>query len=172
MANRLYGIIDTRSPRTPYMCLWRDPDPTRGRAAAESGPPREILLFCGFGTSDWTPPANLVAHAEQAMRRDQANVTIGWTWRDGAYAMNRLEVWISNLAEERDFRSVWYDGEIAGLAIDRQDIVFPRSPVDPIAFAVTASLPRRYNKFEAARAPTARFTMAGFAPPIPDWVLY
>lgn len=172
MANRLYGIIDTRSPKTPYMCLWRDPDPTRCRAGAGSGPPNEILLFCGFGTSAWTPSANLVEHAEQAMRRDQANVAIGWKWRDGAYAMTRLEVSIGNLAQERDFRSVWYDGEIAGLAIDRQEIVFPKSPVDSIAFAVTASLPRRYNKSEAAKAPTASLTMEGTAPPIPDWLLY
>jgi hypothetical protein len=172
MANKLYGIIDTRSPRTPYMCVWRDPDPSRFRAEADSGPPNEILLFCGFGTSAWEPPASLIEHAEQAMRRDDAKVTIKWKRRGDGYAMTRFEVSVSNLAQGRDFRSVWYDDEVARLDFERLEIHFPKSPVDPLRFAVATSLPRRYNKFEAAKAPIAKFTMEGTAPPIPDWVLY
>lgn len=172
MANRLYGIIETRSPRTPYMCVWRDPDPTRSRAGADAGPPNDILLFCGFGTSAWEPPANLMEQAEQAMRRDQAKVTIRWTRREGVLVMTRLEVEIGNMAEGRDFRSAWFDDEITGLDFQRKEIEFPNSPVDPIAFAVNASLPRRFNQRQPATGPTASFAMEGTAPPIPDWVLY
>lgn len=171
-ANKLYGIIETRSPKTPYFCAWRDTDPTRFGAKANAGPPHQIFLVCGFGTSAWSPPANLVEHAEQAMSRDEARVAMGWTRRDGGYVMERLEISVKNTAAGRDFRSVWFDDEIAGLNIDQQDIAFPNSAVDPITFAITASLPRRYNKGEAATAPTGTFTIAGTAPPIPDWVLY
>lgn len=172
MANKLYGIIESRSPKTPYFCVWRDTDPTRFRAKADAGPPHEIFLTCGFGTSAWSPPENLAEHAEQAMRRDEARVVVGWTRRDGGYAMNRIEVSVDNLAAGRNFRSVWFGDEIAGLAIRPQDITFPTSPVDSITFAITASLPRRYNEGEPTTAPTVTFTMAGTAPPIPDWVLY
>lgn len=172
IANNLYGNIETRSPSTPYICCWRDTDPSRFRAPADAGPPHEIFLVCGFGTSAWSPPASLMEQANQAMQRDQANVMIGWSRREGGYAMTRLEVAVSNLAAGRDFRSVWFGDEIAGLAIQRHEIVFPTSPADPIAFAIAASLPRRYNSHEAAKAPTVTLTMAGTAPPIPDWILY
>lgn len=172
MANRLYGFIDTRSPTTPYICVWRDTDPTRFRAGAEAGPPHNIFLVCCFGTSAWTPPSNLVEHAEQAMRRDEGRVAIGWERRDGGYAMTRIEVSIGNAAAGRDFRSVWFGDEIARLALVGDAVLFPQSPVDPIAFTIAGSLPRRYNRDEATTAPTATFTMTGTAPPIPDWVLY
>lgn len=172
MANRLYGIIDTRSPKTPYICVWRDPDPTRFRAGADAGPPNKILMACGFGAGAWCPPANLAEHATQAMQRDEARVTMGWDRSDGEYRLTRLEVSVTNFAEGRDFRSVWFGDEVAQLAFDRCEIGFPASPVDAIGFVVTGSLPRRYNQREAPKEPTTTFTMTGTAPPIPDWVLY
>jgi hypothetical protein len=70
MANRLYGIIDTRSPKTPYICCWRDTDPHRFRAPPDAGPPHKILMACSFGTSAWLPPADLMENATQAMQRE------------------------------------------------------------------------------------------------------
>lgn len=172
IANKLYGIIDTRSPKTNHICVWRDTDPTRFRAGPDAGPPNEILLACGFGTDPWTPPTNLAQLAAQAMVRDEARVAMGWSRRGEGYALTRLEVSVTNLAAGRDFRSVWYDDEVAELDLRQQDIVFPASPADPLTFAITASLPRRYNRREAPKAPTATFNMAGRAAPIPDWVLY
>ncbi|WP_028970728.1 hypothetical protein [Sphingomonas sp. URHD0057] len=173
MANALFGgIIDTRSPKTPYFCSWRDPAPSRFRAGPDAGPPHEILSLCHFGTSAWSPPTDLVKHAEQAMSRDSASVVMGWKRRDDAYVLTRLEVVISNLAAERDFRSVWFDDEIQELPFERQAITFPASPVDVLTFEVTASLPKRYNRREQPKEPTATFTMTGSAPPLPEWVLY
>lgn len=171
VADWLYGVSQRRSPKTPYMCAWRDPDPTRLRAGAEDGPPSEIFLFCIFGTSPWEPPAGMIEHAEQAMRRDHAEVRIGWKRRDGGYVMTRLEVCVGNLAQERDFRSIWFDDEIGSLPI-RQSITFPGSPADPIAFSIAASLPRRFNRGEVATEPMVDFAIEGTAPPIPDWLLY
>ena len=172
MANRLYGFIDTRSPRTPYICVWRDPEPSRFRAGPDSGPPGKILMACNFGTEPWSPPANLVEHASQASQRDQAQVTMGWEGVDGDYRLVRLEIAIGNLAAGRDFRSVWFDDEIQQIVLDRCQIEFPSSPVDDLRFLVSARLPRRYNRHEPPKEPTVAFIMAGIAPPIPDWVLY
>lgn len=172
LANRVYGSIETRSPTTPYVCLWRDPDPARFRAKEDAGPPHKILMSCSFGIDAWSPPANLAEQAYQAMQRDEARVTMGWGRRDGTYLLTRLEVTVSNLAERRDFRSVWFDDEVTQLAIDNCVIDFPISPVDPISFSVSASLPRRYNQHEAPKEPSIAFSMIGTAPPIPEWVLY
>jgi hypothetical protein len=172
MANRLYGNIETRSPKTPYFGSWRDPEPTRFRAGPDAGPPLKIFMVCNFGTEPWAPPANLAEHAAQMMQRDEANVMIGWERREERFVMDRLEVAINNLAEGRNFRSVWYGDEVGQLSFDWLDIAFPTSPADPIGVNIAGKLQRRYNKGEAPTAATATFSMSGTLPPIPDWVLY
>lgn len=171
LANRVYGM-NTRSPKTPYVCVWRDADPTRFRAAAGAGPPHKILLFCHFGTDAWSPPSNLVEQAEAAMRRDEATVVMGWDRHDGSYRMSRFEVTISNLAAGRNFSSRWFGGEAAGLAFSRMEVAFPKSPVEPVTFAVRATLPQRLNKGDGPGKATATFAIEGSAAPIPPWMNY
>ena len=172
MANRLYGIIDTRSPKTPYICAWRDTDPERFRRPEDMGPPLKILFGATFGTEPWSPPAGLVEYATQASQRDQAHVTLGWENMDGTYRLNRFEVVVTNLAANRDFRSVWYNEEPEQILFDRFEIQFPASPIDCLRFNIAATVPRRYNQHERPEERKLWFMMAGSAPPIPDWVLY
>jgi len=172
VATRAYGT-QTQSPRTPYLCVWRDTGPGRFRAAG--GAPTELFLTCVFGSDAWTPPPNLLQEAEARARRDEAVLRAQWRRNGSSWPLTRLEVEIhrgTNPDPDARFRSVHFEDELAAVTLRESEIAFPASAKDPVRFRIVASLPRRRNRGEPVSAPAVALTIAGTAQPMPDWMNY
>jgi hypothetical protein len=163
---RLYGI-ETRSPRTPYLCTWRNPN-----AALEAGPPGEIFLAGAFGTEAWEPPDGLVAQAAARQTRDECAVRIGWTLADAGYRLTRFEFEVNPLNPEVSFRSRNFGDEPAELDLTEANMRFPVDRSDTLAFHFTGQLRQRSNRGERLAPPTVRLQLHGIAQPIPAWLMY
>ena len=168
ISHRLYGI-ETRSPKTPYICVWRD---TSSPRPGDGAPPSEIFLTCAFGTSAWTPPASLAKEAMERAYRDEAMLRVQWE-RDGdRYRMVRFEIELNNLSEDISFRSSNFGEDLAAIRFTKAEVAFQGTAGDPLTFDIAASVPRRTNRGEATRDPIVSLEVSGTAVPIPGWVLY
>lgn len=169
---RLYGDFGaTRSPRTPYICVWRDTGPTGFTRDPGIRPP-EIFLTCIFGTDDWEPPDSMLAHAEARMKRSEAVIRLLWR-RDGdGWRIDRFEAEIRDPQAGIDFRSINVAQGLAAVALEPRAITFPETQYEPLTFDIGASLPFRRHRGEAAREPAARVAIRGVASPMPKWVMY
>ena len=135
VSERLFGLR-TESPRTTYICVWRDTG--RGRAMARSGQPEEVFLVCMFGSADWTPPPTLAEEAAARAGRDEAVLRARWIRTGSQWRLARLEVEIKQADPADRFRSVHFDGELAEVALRETQIAFPASPADPVRFRIAA----------------------------------
>lgn len=170
MHKRLYGI-ETKSPKTPYMCTWRDPtlaEVTKGRPTK----PRTIFMACIFGTSDWTPPSSLLEEAQARNRRAEAVIRISWDEEGATYRMSQFDVEIHDGTGSLNFRSVHRGKELAEVRLRRAKTVFPASASEPFTFNISASAPYRLNNGDKIGAPTATLSISGTAMPMPNWVMY
>jgi len=169
MSERVFGFR-TESPRTPYICIWRDP--VLHRPGAEPARPSQILMACSFGTAPWTPPSSLVEEASERMRRDEATMRVKWVGEGGGYRMTEFQIEIRDAESLTAFRSAHGAAEIPALNFAKAEIVFPASSGDPLGFRISASVPARQNPGDSAREPTVSLTAEGTALPIPLWLLY
>jgi hypothetical protein len=163
---RLYGI-ETRSPRTPYLCTWRNPN-----GAFAPGPPGEIFLAGAFGTEAWELPDGLVAQAATRQTRDECVVRIGWKLGDAGYRLTRFEFEVNPLSPECPFRSRHFGDELAELDLTEADMRFPIDRSDSLAFHLSGQLRQRKNRGESMEPPTVRLQLSGIAQPIPEWLMY
>lgn len=170
--DRMYGL-GIRSPRTPYLCAWRDPGRLAASGAGAAGP-GSVFLVCVFGADDWSPPAEYLREAEERMRRDEAVLRAQWD-RDGdTYRLTRFEVEIRvrGGGPGMDFRSVNFGDAVAELDMRQAEISFPASASNSMTFRISAVLPRRFNRGEAAGPPLVSLDIAGTAGPTPRWLNY
>lgn len=168
-ANRTYGF-ETKSPRTPYLCAWRDTG--RRSAKASDVPPDEVFLTCAFGTSFWTPPSRLVDEAEHRGKRDEAILRAQWTRSDGIYRMSRFELEIKDAASHKSFRSINFGPDVADIDFSQAAITFPASGNDMMAFNISASVPERSNRGDDRGKQASTISLSGTAGIIPSWLLY
>lgn len=166
---RMYGFR-TLSPRTPYICVWRDP--ARFRATAADGPPVRILMACSFGADDWSPPLDLLKEAEQRMFRQEGLLRLDWASDDTNYRLTRVELEVRGPHLAKNFRSANGEGDLAELQVRDWAVSFPQSVEDGLSFRIEVAAPYRLNSGEPAKAPTATLRMHGTALPIPDWLMY
>jgi len=167
---RVYGALgDTKSPRTPYICVWRDPDLASDRSAR----PSKIFLTCAFGTDDWEPPAGIIEQAQARMQREEAVIRVRWDWRGDTYRLTRFEAEVRDLPAKLAFRtSISSADEITALRARGSGMKFPATLDDPFVFDLTVDAPDRGNRGEETGAPTAKLTIRGTAAPMPSWVMY
>lgn len=169
ISERMYGF-KTKSPRTPYICVWRD----TGRPGAKDDdlPPKEVFLTCVFGASPWTPPPSLLEESAQRHRRDEAVLTIQWD-RDGdSYRMSRFDVEIRDPEARVQFRSRNFGTDLAAIGIRRAEIDFPKSRSGRVKFEVSALVPQRQNQGQPLGKDKVTLTASGTAVPIPTWLNY
>jgi hypothetical protein len=166
---RMYGFR-TLSPRTPYICVWRDPE--RFRATPADGRPVKILMACSFGTEDWEPPRNLMEEATQRALRQEAVFGARWTREGDGYRLARIELEVRDPRLRNQFRSANDESDLATLEIRDWEVTLPRSVDEPLRFRVEVTAPYRLNGGEAAKEPVATLRIEGAALPIPDWLMY
>jgi len=162
----LYGIA-TRSPMTPYICVWRDPD-----KPLDSGRPDAIFLACVFGTAPWQPPDSLVDQATARQSRDEGVVRMSWQWMGDHYRLSRFEFEINPLGPDGSFRSVNFGDELAELDLAEGEMRFPADRTDSFAFYLSGQIRQRRNRGLPMQQPAVRVSLSGIAPPIPPWVMY
>jgi hypothetical protein len=162
----LYGIA-TRSPVTPYICVWRDPD-----KPFESGRPDTIFLACAFGTAPWRPPGNLVEEVTARQLRDEGAVKMSWQWMGDRYRLARFEFEINPLGSEGAFRSVNLGDQVAELDLAEGEMRFPADRTESFGFHLSGQIKQRRNKGLPMQQPTVRISLSGVAPPIPPWIMY
>lgn len=159
----------TKSPRTPYICVWRDPvPPGLNRAVA----PDRIFLTCVFGTIDWEPPAKIVDQAAARLQRQEAVIRIQWDRSGATYKMTRLDVEVRDLSTKLNFRSRNSGDQISEVRAKQSGMKFPESQDEPFTFRLDVSAPERANGRDPAGKAIASLSIEGTAAPMPPWVMY
>jgi len=170
MHDRLYGM-ETRSPRTPYVSVWRD----AAKHSVEDrklGWPTIILLGCGFGSEPWEPPLNLIEEATQRQHRDEADLRLKWVWDGDAYRLAELGLELRRAGSARPFRSFHRGDDLARIEAKVSTIPRPSSDQVTLPFHITGQLRERYNYSEEQKGEAVRFSAMGTASPLPPWMMY
>ena len=171
MHDRLYGLTQSKSPRTPYIGAWRD----SARNTVQDrklGWPTIIGLFCTFGTEAWEPPRNLIEEASLRQQRVEGALRLHWEWHDDhGYQLHDFGLEVSRGIETRRFRSFHRGADLALLDMEVDPIPIPE-PGAPIAFRLSGQIPERYNYADPLGPQRVRFTVMGSAAPIPPWMIY
>jgi len=165
----MYGFR-TESPRTPYICVWRDP--VRFSATEADGPPVQILMACSFGTSAWSPPGNIMEEAKLRMHRQEAGLRADWVKDGDGYRLTRIEFEVRGPDFPKRFRSANAGADLGELRFRDFKVSFPRSVGDRLSFRIEATAPYRLNSGEPSRDPVATLAVEGSALPIPAWLMY
>lgn len=173
IAQRLYGTRNLQRPDEAYYCTWRDTGPDQYiNRRNRSGRPSTKFLACRFGTSRWSPPANLVEAATEHAKRESAVIRIQWDRLADRYVLKRFEVELEH-RPTLIFRSQnLTEPELPALGIRVHKMTIPSSPQDGFSFHLTARVPSRPNSGMKAVGPIIPLEVEGSAMPIPDWLLY
>lgn len=168
--DRLYGM-ETRSPLTPYLAVWRD---TARHTAYDRklGWPSQIGLWAIFGTDPWVPPPSLIDMATQSQQRDDGRLLLKWHWTEDHYRLHELGLELTRAGQAEHFRSFHRGDELAELDVTVGPIDPPASDQAAIAFQVSGHLRIRYNFGEILKGDAIGFTAMGTAPVQPGWMMY
>lgn len=162
-----------RHPDETYFCVWRDTGPNEyADRGSGSGRPSEIFLTCRFGTSRWSPPANLIEAATEDVKRDSALIRIGWKRSVKGYSIKRFELELKR-PPSPFFRSQnLTERELSELGIRVSRMVAPSTPRSDLIIHLTARVPSRMNSGMKAIGPIIPIEIEGTATPIPEWLSY
>lgn len=168
--------LDGSPPRlnpAAYFCVWRDtgPDGYGGRGL-RTGRPSEIFLTCRFGTSPWSPPADLIEAATEDLKRESALIRIGWTRSANGYVMKRFELELKKRGALRFRSQNLTERELSELGISVSKMVAPSMPQGRLVIHLTARIPSRMNSGMKAIDPIIPIEFEGAAMPIPNWMSY
>lgn len=173
IAQRLYGTRNLQRPDEAYYCTWRDTGPDQYiNRRNQSGRPSKIFLACRFGTTRWSPPANLVEAATEHAKRESAVIRIEWDRLPDRYALKRFEIELDH-RPALHFRSQnLTEQELSALDIRVHEMTIPSSPQEDFIFHLTARVPSRQNSGMKAVGPIIPVEIEGSAMPMPQWLLY
>lgn len=168
LAIRTFGI-PVLSPETPYIAVWRSENSLTMNAESS---PKNVFLTCAFGAEAWSPPTDLVQHAEQRNRRAEVVIRLNWECNGATPELDRFEAEIRAQGGEHSFRSINFGDNARALDIQWGALQLPGNGAQDIAFNCRVLLPERFNRGEPRGDRNVELTLTGSAVPIPRWVNY
>lgn len=164
LANRTYPWINVKTPRTRYLCVWRD----IGKTQFSRDPkvrPDSVFLTCSFGPNDTLPVAETLTDL-----KERVTIRFGWSLEQNSYKLSRLEVEV--VTKDGRYRSQNLQADILQVSFQKEEVQFPATHSDPMRFDLRIALPKRTNSLQQQTTPVVDFAFVGTAEPRPRWLNY